>query len=418
MTVSDGGPGRLRIVSDDVHAIADALRHDTIRTTALGEAALATLTSAELIELIPSGAAAETIAELLAVEALAAARVVRAVGEWTFAAQVGTAFDTADAMLETLRPSGIGPMEAAWRALLAQLELVVDAQGPAWDGLLGVASLLLAGSGVPLRPRLPPAERYPEDWGDQDERRQGFAEDYAAAYDGIAFPPRELVLDPEGRVLPVDTETMLVSAAQAAKLGAPSAVEADGAVIRVVIYESRPPTFVALIPGSAGFGFASPSDWCYNVTGGMPLQAAARDALDRSIADYGPGAGDPPRVGLVGFSQGGIAALGLGAQLGTDYELVLVETAGTPDLQDVGLPDGARVVALADPDDPVPRLDGRRDPLSWEDVVVDSGGLGLDAHSELGYARASAGIENDPIAGLALAASGEVRMNDYFYAMR
>ena len=410
--------GRLRLVADDVHGIADVLRQDTIGTTALGETALATLTSPELVALLPSGAAVEVAAELLVVEALAAARVIRAAGGWTFAAGVGTAFDTADAMLETLRPSGLGPVETAWRALLTQLELGIDAAGPGWDGLLGTATALLAGSGVPLRPRLPPATGYPEDWGDPAERRRGFAEDYQAAYAGTAFPPAGMALDGEGRVVPVDTETVLVSAAQAAKLGAPSAAEADGSVIRVVTYETRPPTFVALIPGSAGFGFASPSDWCYNVTGGAPLQAAARDALDRTIADYGAGAGDPPRIGLVGFSQGGIAALGLGAGLGTAYDLVLVETVGTPDLQDVGLPGDARVVAIADQDDPVPRLDGRPNPLGWEDIVVDSGGMGLDAHSELGYARAAAALPDDPIAALATAAGRDPTMTDYFYTMR
>jgi len=75
------------------------------------------------------------------------------------------------------------------------------------------------------------------------------------------------------------------------------------------------------------------------------------------------------------------------------------------------------VVSLVDPDDPVPALDGRSDPAAWERVEVDSGGPGLGAHDELRYARAAAGLPDDPIAELAAAAASEPTMSDYFYVM-
>ncbi len=415
-----GPVDRLRLAAGEVDSLADSFRQDAIRTGELGGTVLATLLAPDFAAaaLVSPISHADAVVHLAAVETLATAHAARAMGRWTFLAELSAAFQASDAMLAAALQGGVSPVDAAWRALLSELQLGIAVQGPAWDAALGTATAVLVGAGVPLAPKLPPETSYPADWGDRDARIEDFRRDLAEVYgEDAGYPPAGMVLDSAHRIVPLDTESLFVSAAQAAKLGAPSAGEADGSVIRVVTYPTEPPTFVALIPGSAGFGFESPSDWVYNATGGQPLQAAARDALDRAIAAHGAEAG-MPRVGVAGFSQGGIAALGLGASLGPGYDLAFIETAGTPDLEDVILPSGTRVVGLADPDDPVPELDGRANPSGWEQVAVDSGGLGFAAHNELRYAHGYGSRDDDPIAALVTGADGAPTMTDYFYVMR
>ncbi len=412
----------LRVVHQELEAFADRLRQDRIETGRLVESAFAALVDPAFLASTPLAplAHAEAAAELVLAQAKAEAHLARATEDWLGVTGSALGYQTADAALATLLAATGGD---AWSALLTDVQLGLGAAAPRVDGALAAITVLLAGSGVPLAPRLPPATEYPPDWGSRDERLEDFRADLAEVYGSeTGYPPAGVRLDAAGRVIPFDTESLLLSGAQAAKLGSPTADRSDGAVIRVVRYPTEPPTLVALIPGSAGFGFESPSDWLYNLTGGAPLQAAARDALDRAVAveqaGDGPRAGDTaprPVIGVVGFSQGGIAAQQLGAD--PDGGVALVVTAGTPDLEDAVIPTGTRVVALADPDDPVPYLDGRYAPDDWRAVEVDSGGPGFEAHSELRYAKASAGLDDDPIAELVVRSSGEPTMTDYFYVM-
>jgi hypothetical protein len=122
------------------------------------------------------------------------------------------------------------------------------------------------------------------------------------------------------------------------------------------------------------------------------LAQAVDEALRHAKADAGRDASADP-VLLSGHSLGGIAAAGLAAspQFTARHHVTHVVTMGSP-VSRVPVPPGVQVLSLEHHQDPVPRLEGRRNPdrQSWVTVTRDLHG---DPHRVDTGSRAHAGTE-------------------------
>lgn len=129
------------------------------------------------------------------------------------------------------------------------------------------------------------------------------------------------------------------------------------------------------------------------------LAQAVDEALSQAKAASGRDASADP-VLLSGHSLGGIAAAGLAAspQFMARHHVTHVVTMGSP-ISRVPVPPGVQVLSLEHRQDPVPRLEGRRNPdrQSWVTVTRDLQG---DPHRVDTGSRAHAGTEYVETAGM------------------
>lgn len=179
----------------------------------------------------------------------------------------------------------------------------------------------------------------------------------------------------------------------------------DRSAVRVVrvSHGDGPPTWIVEIPGTDFAGGAhDPSDGGANLSL-MRGHDELMNAVLQAMRDSHVGAGE--RVLLTGHSQGGIAAMAVACDPEAQhrYNITHVLTAGSP-VGHFHPPPGVHVLSIEHHQDPVPRLEGDRNPdrPDWTTIGRDVGDQpGVDvnpfaAHHGALYAQTAGLIDHDP----------------------
>jgi hypothetical protein len=235
-----------------------------------------------------------------------------------------------------------------------------------------------------------------------------------------------------GKIVPTGMSSLLASLAQIDVVG-----DNKMGVIRIVTtYDSagNPSAYTVLIPSTQNFTpfqGSLPNDLTsglYGMRYGDQSTLAAMVYKAMEQAGIPTGAAAPP-VTLAGFSLGGITAAAIASDRSNGYNVVAVDTAGSP-IANFAIPSRVKVTALEATQDIVPSLDGKANPQlpNWHTVRRSAAKLAGEAqlplmdpaavHTTNRYAAMAADVPSlAKVGSVDVQPGGQVRVSD-FYTVR
>jgi hypothetical protein len=202
----------------------------------------------------------------------------------------------------------------------------------------------------------------------RDSANASWAALYGHLPDGT--PTGAFETDPEGRIVPTDSVSMLASLAQIDAVGvdpagSPNAVMADIRIFTITDangnitgYRVQIPSTQSWDPNAGAHG--APNDLTSDM---FAMTQGDSTALAQSVylAMDKAGIDKNTPVELDGFSLGGITAGAIAADNTPGYNITAIHTAGSP-IAGFDIPDSVQVTSLEADQDAVPTLDGSLNP--------------------------------------------------------